>query len=81
MEGLVAQDACVVDDDVNTTVCVNGSLDDSLATFWCGNAVVVGNCFATCSADFINDLLGSTCVCTCTVNSATEVVHDHQCTA
>ena len=57
VEGLVAQDTSVVDDDVNATVSIDGGLHNCGTAFRSGNRVVVGDGFSASGLDLINDYL------------------------
>jgi hypothetical protein len=56
LETDVAEDTCVVDQDVDTAECLNGSVDDLVAVL---DAVVVGNRLAASGLDLVNDNIGS----------------------
>ena len=58
LERLVAQDAGVVDDDVDPAEGVERGLDDGLAALGRGDAVVVGDGLAAGGLDLVDDLLG-----------------------
>jgi hypothetical protein len=50
----IAQNAGVVDKDIDTAKGVNGRLDNGLTIL---DRVVVGNSFAACAADLVDDLV------------------------
>lgn len=52
LEADIAENACIVDDDVDTAKVVNRSLDDRLAIL---DAVVVGGSLSTRLLDFLDD--------------------------
>lgn len=52
LEADVAENAGVVDQDVDATVALDGGLDDLVAIL---DAVVVGNCLAACGLDLLDD--------------------------
>lgn len=64
LEGDVAQDTGIVEEDIDSAEGLNGGLDDSVTIF---DAVVVGYCFAACGLNLIDDdicslfLLASSC--------------------
>ena len=76
VERLVAQDACVVDDDVDLAERIDRGLHDCGAAFGGGNAVGVGNCLAARSADFVDDKVSGALVAAGAIDRTTEVV-DH----
>lgn len=55
LEADIAQDACIVDEDIDSTKVLDSCLDDLLAI---GDAVIVGCCFAASGFDFIDDDIG-----------------------
>ena len=75
-EALVAQDARVVDEDVEATKVVEGSLDDALTAVGGGDGVVVGHGDATSLDDFVDDGVGGSCGSTGAVRCTAEVVDD-----
>jgi hypothetical protein len=54
LEANISQDTSVVDEDVDTTKSINCSLDDVFSIL---DRVVVGNRFAACGADLLDDLV------------------------
>ena len=76
MERLVAQDAGVVDDDVDRAERVDGGLDDGLAALGGGDAVGVGDGFAAEVVDLVDHVLGRALVAALARHRAAEVV-DH----
>ena len=72
-EALVTEDTGVVDDDVNTSEGIEGSLDDLVTEL---NAVVVGNGLAASLLDLVDDQVSSASGGTLTEGRASEVVHD-----
>ena len=81
VERLVAQDAGIVDDDVDRAERVDGGLDDRLATLWGSDRVGVGDCFASGGLDLVHHELGGALVRARTVDRAAEVVDDDERTA
>lgn len=51
----ITENARIVDQDVNPSKLLDGSLDDVLSIF---DAVVIGNCVSTCSSDHIDNNVG-----------------------
>ena len=75
MERLVAQDAGVVDDDVDAPVGVDRGLHDRLAALGRGDRVGVGDGLAARGFDLVDHLLGGAGVAAGAVDRAAEVVH------
>lgn len=59
LEADVAENASIVDEDVNPAESLDGSLNDSIAIL---HAVVVCNGLSPCSFDFVDNDIGSLCV-------------------
>ena len=78
VERLVAQDAGVVDDDVDGAERVDRGLHDRLAAFGCGDRVGVGDGLAAGGLDLVDDELGGTLVAARAVDGAAEIVHHDQ---
>ena len=79
VERLVAQDAGVVDDDVDRAEGVDRGLDDRLAALGRGDRVGVGDGLAAGVLDLVDDELGGALVAARAVDGATEVVdHDQR---
>ena len=79
VERLVAQDAGVVDDDVDLAERVDGGLDDGLAALGRGDGVVVGHGLAAGRLDLVDDLSARPRRRTAgAVDRAAEVVDDDQ---
>ena len=78
VERLVAQDAGVVDDDVDLAEGVDGGLDDGLAALGRGDRVGVGDGLAAGGLDLVDDELGGPGVAAGPVDGAAEVVDDDQ---
>ncbi len=76
VEGLVPEDAGVVDDDVDSVERIDGRLDDRLAAFGRCDAVAVGYRLATEGLDLFDDPLGGCGRAAASVDGATEVVDD-----
>ena len=57
VKALVAQDACVVNHDVDSAKVLYRRLHDRRAALWRGHAVRVGDCLAAESLDFVDYLL------------------------
>ncbi len=77
MEGAVAQDAGVVDEDVHLAVGIYRRLDDRLAARHRIYAVVVGHCLPSGGADLICYLVGHGGAGAGAVTGAAQVVHHH----
>ena len=75
-ERLVAQDAGVVDDDVDLAERVDRGLDDALAALGGGHRVVVRHGVAAGGLDLVDDLLRGCVVAALAVDRAAEVVDD-----
>jgi hypothetical protein len=56
LEADISQDTGVVDEDINTSECVDGRLDDGLSVL---DRIVVGDGLAASGADLIDDLVCS----------------------
>ena len=81
VETLVAQDACVVNHNVDTAVSVNSRLHDGCAALWGGNAVGVGNGNAAQGNYFVHHFLRCALVAAASVQCAAQVVDHHKCPA
>lgn len=55
LEADIAQDAGVVNEDVDATECLDGRVDDLVAIL---DGIIVGNCLATILLDLINYYIG-----------------------
>lgn len=55
LEADITQDAGIVDQDIDATKCLNGSLDDLVAVL---DGVVIGNSLATVLLDLIDYYIG-----------------------
>jgi hypothetical protein len=71
LEADIAQDAGIVDEDIDATEGVDGCLDDGFSVL---DRVVVGDCFAACGADIIDDF-----VCRLWVMSAFDLLETRSC--
>ena len=78
LERRVAQDAGVVDDDVDLAEGVDGRLHDRRAALGRGDAVVVGDGLAAGRLDLVDDLLGGRLGAAGAVGGAAEVVDDDE---
>ena len=78
VERLVAQDAGVVDDDVDGAERVDRALHDRLAALRCGDRIGVGDGFAARVLDLVDDVLGGPLVAAGAVDGAAEIVHHDQ---
>ena len=78
---LVAEDAGIVDDDVNLAVGVGGGLDDRFASFRSSDRVGVGNGVTTGCGDLVDNQLRCALVTARTVDGTAEVVHHDECTS
>lgn len=58
LEADISQNAGIVDENVDAAKVVNGRLDNGLSVL---DRVVVGDCFAACLADLVDDLVGGLC--------------------
>src|SRR5690606_36017006 len=76
-EGLVAQDAGVVDDDVDAAEVVDRGLDDRPAALGRGDRVVVGRGLTAGLADLLHGLVGHARARARAVGLPAEIVHDH----
>ncbi len=75
MERLVAQDAGVVDDDVDLAERVECALDDCCAALGGGDRVGVGDGVAAGSGDLVHDQLSGALVAAGAVDGTAEIVH------
>ena len=75
MEGLVTQDAGVVDDDVDSAERLDRGIDDRLAALGGRHRVVVGHCLAACRDDLVDHELGGRGVVALAADRAAQVVH------
>ena len=75
-EHAVAQDARVVDEDVELAECLDRGVDHSLATLPARDVVAVRDRLAAHLLDLVHDLLGRRLVATGAVGVAPEVVDD-----
>ena len=75
----VAQDARVVDHDVQIAVLVDGRIDDPLGAVEVGDVVAVGDGLATRGADLVDDLAGRAARRAGAVELGADVVDDHVC--
>ena len=73
----VAQDAGVVDDDVQLAEVIDCAIDDPLGRLEVGDALEVGDCLAARRADFLDHVLGRRARLPGAVEVSAEVVHDH----
>ena len=78
VERLVAQDAGVVDHDVDPAEGVERALHDRRPALDGGDRVGVGDRLATGRLDLVDDPFGSTLVAAGAVDRPTEIVHDDQ---
>ena len=76
-ETLVAQDAGVVDDDIDLAESVDGGLDDVLTAFGRGHRVVVGHGLATCIDYLLDGLVGHRGTGSGSVGRTAQVVDDN----
>jgi hypothetical protein len=76
VERLVAQDAGVVDDDVDRAERLDRGGDDGLAALGGGDAVAVGDGLAAEGLDLADHVVGRTLAAAVARHRATEVVHD-----
>ena len=81
VERLVAQDAGVVDDDVDGAEGVEGGLHDGFTALGGGDRVVVGDSNAAELLDLLDDEVRRAVVVAFAIHAATEVVDDHEGTA
>ena len=72
----VAQDAGIVDQDVQLAERGDGGFDDALGAVEVGHALEVRHRFAAEGFDFVHDLLRRTGIRSRPVEAAAEVVHD-----
>ena len=79
VEGLVPQDAGVVDDDVDGAERVDGGLHDGLAAFGGGDAVGVGDGLAAQVVDLLGGGVGRALGVALAAHRAAEVVDDDAC--
>ena len=78
VEGLVPQDACIVDHDVNPSEGVDGSLDDGFAALGAGHTVAVGHGLTAEGLDLGHHLLGRRCrTVASSIDGTSEVVDHH----
>lgn len=56
----IAEDTGIVDEDVDSTVILDGGFDDLVAIC---DTVVVGYCFAACGFDLVDDDICGLCTC------------------
>ena len=74
---LVAEDACVGDEDVDPAERVHGLFDHVLDAGVVGHGRTVGDCLAAHSLDFFDNLVCSAGRSARTVHGASEIVDDH----
>jgi hypothetical protein len=55
LEGDISQNTGIVEENIDATIVLDGCLDDSVAVL---DAVVVGNCFAACGFNFVDNYIG-----------------------
>jgi len=58
LEGNVAEDTGVVQENIDTAIGLDGGFDNLLTI---GDTVVVGNCFAASGSDLVDDDIGGLC--------------------
>ena len=72
----VAQDAGVVDDDVELAEVIDRAIDDALGGLEVGDALEVGDCFAARRADFLDHVFGRRARLPGAVEVSAEVIDD-----
>ena len=80
-ECLVPEDTGVVHDDIDLSVSIQGGLDDILAAFGLGNAIIVGHGLPAGCLYFRHHFIGSLGSATGAVARASKVVNNHLCSA
>jgi hypothetical protein len=81
VKGLIAQDACVVHNDVDGSERVDCSLDDGLAAVGCCDRVGIGDSFAAEVEDFLHDRLCRANPTAVAADRAAEIVDNNAGTA
>ena len=79
MKTLVAQDARVVNHNVDTAVRINSRLDNGCAALWGRDTVGVGNGHAAQGNNFVYYFLCGALVAAASVQCAAQVVDHHKC--